>query len=69
MLVHQNENIKPVYLEEASKIFNDISNEIREDICLMSFSMFKFKLKNYLFDKTIAKIPSCSQLDRQDNDS
>ena len=31
MLVHQNENIKPkpAYLEEASKIFNDISNEIR----------------------------------------
>ena len=25
MLVHQNENIKPAYLEEASKIFNDIS--------------------------------------------
>ena len=56
----QNGNIKPVYLEEANKVFNDLSNEIREDICAMSFSMFKNKLKNYLFDKTIAKILSCS---------
>ena len=57
MLVHQNQNIKPAYLEE---VFNDLPNEIREDICAMSFSMFKNKLKNYLFDKTIAKILSCS---------
>ena len=35
MLVHQNENIKPAYLEE---VFNDLPNEIREDICAMSFS-------------------------------
>ena len=68
MLVYQNKNIKPAYLEEASKIFNNLPNEIREDICAMSFSMFKNKLKNYLFDKTIAKILSCSSLDRQDND-
>ena len=60
MLVHQNENIKPAYLEEANKVFNDLPNEIREDICAMSFSMFKNKLKNYLFDKTIAKILNCS---------
>ena len=60
MLVHQKENIKPAYLEEANKVFNDLPNEIREDICAMSFSMFKNKLKNYLFDKTIAKILSCS---------
>ena len=60
MLVHQNEIIKPVYLEEANKVFNDLSNKIREDIYAMSFSMFKNKLKNYLFDKTIAKILSCS---------
>ena len=51
---------KPAYLEEANKVFNDLPNEIREDICAMSFSMFKNKLKNYLFDKTIAKILSCS---------
>ena len=69
MSVHHNENIKPAYLEEANKVFNDLPNEIREDICAMSFSMFKNKLKNYLFDKTIAKILSCSSLDRQDNDS
>ena len=37
MLVHQNENIKPAYLEEANKVFNDLPNEIREDICVMSF--------------------------------
>ena len=60
MLVHQNENLKPAYLEEAKKVINDIPNEIREDICAMSFSLFKNKLKNYLFDKTIAKILSCS---------
>ena len=60
-LVHQNENIKPAYQEEeANKVFNDLLNEMREDICSMSFSMFKNKLKNYLFDKTIAKILSCS---------
>ena len=60
-LVHQNENIKPAYQEEeANKVFNDFLNEMREDICSMSFSMFKNKLKNYLFDKTIAKILSCS---------
>ena len=60
MLVHQNENIKPTYLKEANKVFNDLPNEIREDISAMSFSMFENKLKNYLFDKTIAKILSCS---------
>ena len=60
ILVHQNENIKPAYLEGANKVFNDLPNEIGEDICVMSFSMFKYKLKNYLFDKTIAKILSCS---------
>ena len=60
MLVHQNENIKPAYLEEASKVLNDLPNQIREDICAMSFLMFKNKLKNYLFDKTIATILSCS---------
>ena len=57
MPVHQNENIKPAYLEEANKVFNDLPNKIRED---MSFPMFKNNLKNYLFDKTIAKILSCS---------
>ena len=56
MLVQQNENIKPPYLE----VFNDLSNEIREDICAMSFPLFKNKLQNYLFDKTIVKILSCS---------
>ena len=30
MLVHQNENIKPAYLEEANKVFNDLPNEMRE---------------------------------------
>ena len=60
MSVHHNENIKPAYLEEANKVFNDLPNEIREDICVMSFLMFKNKLKNYLFDKTVAKILSCS---------
>ena len=60
MLVHQNENIKPAYLEEANKVFNDLPNEIREDICAISFPLFKNNLKNYLFDKTIAKILSCS---------
>ena len=68
MLVHPNENIKPAYLEGANKVFNNLPNEIGEDICVMSFSMFKYKLY-YLFDKTIAKILSCSSLDRQDNDS
>ena len=59
MLVHQKENIKPAYLEEANKVFNDLPNEIREDIYAMSFSMFKNKFKNYLFE-----LPN-----RQDNDS
>ena len=60
MLVHQNENIKPAYLEEANKVFSDLPNEIREDICTMSCSVFKNNLKNYPFDKTIAKILRCS---------
>ena len=60
MLVHQNEIIKSAYLEEANKVFNDVPNKIRKDIDVMSFSTFKNKLKNYLFDKTIAKILSCS---------
>ena len=58
--VHQNENIKPAYLEEANKVFNDLPNEIVEDAYAMSFPMFKNKLKNYLFDKKIAKMLSCS---------
>ena len=45
MLVHQNENIKPAYLEEANKVFNDLPNEIREDNYAMSFSMFKNNLR------------------------
>ena len=60
MLVHQNENIKPAYLEKANKVFTNLPNKVREDVCVMSFSMFKNKLKLYLFDKTIAKILSCS---------
>ena len=32
MLVHQNENIKPAYLEETNKVFKDLPNEIGEDI-------------------------------------
>ena len=40
-LVHQNENIKPSYLEEPSKVFNNLPNEIRQDICVMPFPMFK----------------------------
>ena len=60
MLVHENENIKPAYLEQVNKVFNDLSNEIGEDICAMSSPIFKNNLKNYLFDKIIAKILSCS---------
>ena len=60
MLVHQNENIEPAYLKEANKVFNDLPNEILEDICAMSFSVFKNKLKDYLLYKTIANILSCS---------
>ena len=41
MLVHQNENIKPAHLEEANEVFNDLLNEIRQDICAMLFPMFK----------------------------
>ena len=58
--MHQNESIKSAYLEEANKAFNDLPNEIREDIWAMSFAMLKNNLKNYLFDKTIAKVLSCS---------
>ena len=36
-------------------VFNDLPNEIREDICAMSFPMFKNKLKNYVFDKQLQK--------------
>ena len=43
MLVHQDENIKPAYLEESNKIFNDLPNEIREDICVMLFPESKNK--------------------------
>ena len=32
MIVHQNENIKPAYLEETNKVFKDLPNEIGEDI-------------------------------------
>ena len=59
MLVHQNEKIKPEYLAEANRVFNDLPNELREGICAMAFPMFKNKLKNYLFHKTVAKILSC----------
>ena len=55
MLVDQNENIKPAYLEEANKIFTDLPNEIREDICATSFSMFKNKLKIIYLIKQLQK--------------
>ena len=60
ILLHQNENFPPAYLEEVNKVFNDLANKIQEDIWAMPFSMVKNKLKNYLFDKTITKILSCS---------
>ena len=60
MLLHQNENIKPAYLEEANKVFNDLSNETGEDISTISISIFKNKSKNYLFDKALANILRCS---------
>ena len=60
MLVHQKENIKLAYLGDTNKVFSDLPNEIQEHVCAMSFSMFKNKLKNYLFDKTISKILNCS---------
>ena len=44
MLVDQNENIKPAYLEEANKIFNDHPNEIREDICATSNKIFNLTI-------------------------
>ena len=50
MLVHQNENVQPAYLEEANKVFNDFPIEKREDIYVILFLMFKNKLKNYVFD-------------------
>ena len=56
MLVHQNENIKPAYLQEANKVFNNLPNKLRENICAISFSMFNNRLKDYLLDKTIPKI-------------
>ena len=65
MLVYQNENIKSGYLEEANKVFNDVPNEIQEDICGMSFPVFKDNLKNYLFDKTIAKIAALNYVDKK----
>ena len=60
MLLHRNDNIKPAYLEEANKVFNDLPNEIGEDISTISISMFKNKSKNYLFHKAIANILRCS---------
>ena len=49
-LLYQNENIRPAYVEEANKVFNDLPNEILEGISAMSFPVFKNKLKNCLFD-------------------
>ena len=52
MLVHQNENIKPAYMEEANKVFIDLPIEIRENISAMSFSMCKNKLIIYLIKQS-----------------
>ena len=52
MLVHQNENIKPAYLEKANKVSNDLPIKIRENIFAMSFSMFKNKLIIYLIKQS-----------------
>ena len=57
-LIHEDENIKSVYLEETNKILNDL--EIRDKICSMSFAKFKTKLKNHFFDKTLARTISYS---------
>ena len=55
MLLDQNENIKPAYLEEGNEVFSDLPNEIGEDICAMPFSMFKNKLKNIYLIKELQK--------------
>ena len=42
-LKNENRNIKSAYLEKVSKILNDLPNQVREEICSMSFAMFKTK--------------------------
>ena len=57
--MHKNEKIKSFYLEESNKILYDFLFEIQEEMCLMSLAKFKTKLKNHIFDKTLAKIMCC----------
>ena len=59
-LMHKDESIKSVYLEETKKILNDLVFEIRDKICSMSLAKFETKLKKRFFAKTPARTISCS---------
>ena len=59
-LMHKDESIKSVYLEETKKILNDLAFEIRDKICSMSFAKFETKLKKRFYARTLARTISCS---------
>ena len=60
-LMHENENMNTVYLEETKKNQkSDLPIKRLEEISSMTFAKFKKKLKNYLFDKSLVKIICCS---------
>ena len=64
-LMHENENILVQFLfslvQSQRNYQNSLSpSKIREEIWQSRLQKFKTKLKNYLFDKTLAKNISCS---------
>ena len=58
MLVYQNENVKPSYLEEANKVLTTFQVKYEKIFVRCCFQCSKISF--YLIDKTIAKILSCS---------
>ena len=49
---------KSTFIEEANKIFKELPSNIKQEICTMSSYSFKYKLKKYMFDRTLARVLS-----------
>ena len=46
---------KSTFIEEANKIFKELPGSIKQEICTLSSDSFKYKLKKYMFERTLAR--------------
>ena len=49
---------KSTFIEETNQIFQELSSNIKHEICPLPSYSFKDKLKKYMFDRTLARVLS-----------